>query len=350
MNKKRLIAVGVLIAALGFYAVKRSGLIAGRGRVELDSGHRLVMGSFARVIAVAADSGTAKKCIQAAFEQFESVDNSMSDYKADSELSRVNRKAYENDVKISEELFEVLQKSVMLSRQTNGAFDITVGPLVDLLHSAEKKAVAPSQEQIEQAKLRVGFDKLRLDEQKRTVRFGVGGMRLDLGGVAKGYAIDRAVAAMQNGGATGGMVDIGGDIRCFGAPPPGKEDWLIGLQDPSEADDLDISGAVLLKLKLMDAAVATSGDYRRFALIEGKKYSHIINTGSSRSSSGLASVTIISQRDALEADALATAVSVLGVEDGLLLVESRPQTEAILISTEPEYKLIKSSGADKYLR
>jgi thiamine biosynthesis lipoprotein len=193
----------------------------------------------------------------------------------------------------------------------------------------------------------VGYEKLKLNNQNKTIEFSVNGMRVDLGGIAKGYAIDKAVEAMQACGAIGGMVDIGGDIRCFGTPAKGKEHWLIGLQDPNETKDGLGESEPLLVLKLTDAAIATSGGYRRFALIEGKKYSHIIDTKTGYSSDQLTSVTIIS-KNATDADALATAVSVMGAEKGLALIEELPQTEAILIPSQPKLQLIKTTGAEKY--
>jgi len=317
-------------------------------QVEADSGHRVVMGTFARIVAIAANSSAANKCIQAGFEQLESIDNQMSGYKTDSELTRLNTAAYERPVQVSPPLFEVLQSSIAFSRKTEGAFDITVGPLVDLYHSAADEKVAPSPEQIEQAKEKVGFEKLKLDEQNKTVKFTVNGMKLDLGGIAKGYAIDKAVEAMQNCGALGGIVDVGGDIRCFGAPPRDKNTWLVGLQDPTETEVAIGTGKLLLTLKVSDAAVTTSGDYRRFVLIDGKKYSHIMNRDTGSSADGLSSVTIIS-KNATEADALATAVSVMGQEKGLALIEKIPQTEAILISSAPNFDRIQTSGAEKYI-
>ena len=317
-------------------------------KVKLDSGYQLVMGTFARVVAIAEDSSTAKKCIQIALAEIRKVDELMSDYKIDSEISRINCDAYKAPVKVSSPTFEVLTRSIEFSKLTGGAFDVTVGPLVDLFRSAQEKGVAPSKEQIAQTRLKVGYQKLKLDNQNSTVTFSVDDMRLDLGGIAKGYAIDKAVEVMQQCGATGGMVDIGGDIRCFGAPPKHRKHWLIGLQDPNKTTDEFGMGESLLVLKLTDAAIATSGGYRRFALIEGKKYSHIIDTKTGYSSDQLASVTIIS-KNATNADALATAVSVMGPEKGLALIEQLPQTEALLITLQPKLQLIKSSGAEKYI-
>jgi thiamine biosynthesis lipoprotein len=338
----------VLAGAFYFFAVReRTGAVV--GRVSVDSGIRQVMGTFARIVAVAADEKIAKECIEAGIAELERVDNSMSDYKADSELALVNNRADKEAVEVSEELFEVLKRGIDFSRKTDGAFDITVGPLVDLFRKSEEDGIKPDEEEISIAKSKVGFEKLKLDKQKRTVRFAAGGMRLDLGGIAKGYAIDKAIEAIRRNGGVGAMVDIGGDIRCFGAAPPGRERWVIGLQEPGEQASGVIEGRLSLILELTDAAVATSGDYRRFVVIEGERFSHIIDTRSGAGSSKLRSVTIIA-KTALEADALATAVSVMGIEAGLELIENTPETEAILIPTAEERRLITSSGADNYIK
>jgi thiamine biosynthesis lipoprotein len=173
-------------------------------------------------------------------------------------------------------------------------------------------------------------------------------MRVDLGGIAKGYAIDKAVEAMRKGGAVGGMVIIGGEIQCFGLPPAGQKNWRIGLQDPDKAKDGFDAGTPLLVLHLTDAAIATSGHYRRFVTIGGKRYSHIVDPESGHSNESLASVTIICP-SSTDADALATAVSVMGKEKGLALIETIPQTEAILITSAPKYEIIKTGGAEKYI-
>ncbi|MEA3224780.1 MAG: FAD:protein FMN transferase, partial [Planctomycetota bacterium] len=230
--------------------------------VKVDSGHQLVMGTFARVVVVARSQGTGRKCIRAALEEIHKVDGLMSDYKSDSEISRVNKEAAGRAVQVSESTYEVLRRSVEFSTLTDGAFDITVGPLMDLFHDAERQAVAPTAEQIAEAKSKVGFEKLKLDSKNRTVQFAVEGMRLDLGGIAKGYAIDKAVEAAQRSGALGGMVDIGGDIRCFGSPPEGREHWLIAVQDPNATIPGTTGGGLLMTLKVTDTAVATSGNYQ----------------------------------------------------------------------------------------
>ena len=221
---------------------------------------------------------------------------------------------------------------------------------MDLWRSAAEANAVPDDAKLAEARAKVGCEKVILDANQMSVRFAVEGMKLDLGGIAKGYAIDKAVEAMRNYGAVGGMVDVGGNIRCFGTPPKGKTHWLIGLQDPDVKSEIHFEmDKPLLKLKLNNAAVATSGHYRRFALIQGKKYSHIIDTKTSSSSDKLASVTIIA-KDAITADALSTAVIVLGAEKGLALIEETPDTEAILITSPPTYEIIKTVGAEKYIK
>jgi thiamine biosynthesis lipoprotein len=326
--------------------------LQGRGQDQHDSGYRLVMGTFAHLKAIAKDADTAKRCVEAAFAELKKVDELMSDYKSESQISRVNREAFEKAVKVDESTFHVLQKSAEFSRLSGGAFDITIAPLAELWRTAAESNSVPTEQDIADARSKVGYEKLILDADEMTVRFTVEGMKLDLGGIAKGYSIDKAIEAMQAGGAAGGMVDVGGDIRCFGLPPKGKKTWRIGLQNPAETDTDEetlagTGGQVLMVLKLTDAAIATSGGYRRFVLIEGKKHSHIVNPDTATSAEGLSSVTIISQ-NALDADALATSVSVMGPEKGLALIEKIPDTEAILITPSPDYQIIKTAGAKKY--
>ena len=348
----------IVIALLGVSSVMALYSFARpKAPVEADSGYRLVMGTFAHIIVVAPDQRTADKSIEAALQQLQNIETLMSYHRADSELAGVNRSAHKQPVKVSKDTFEVLQRAVEFSRLSDGAFDVTVGPLVDLWHWAAETNTAPTDSELADTNARVGYEKLILDANEMTVRFAVEGMKLDLGAIAKGYGIDKAVEAMQRCGAVGGLVDVGGDIRCFGKPSKGKTHWLIALQDPNDKIENRKSkiensigmGAPLLVLKLTDAAVATSGHYRRFAVIGGKKQSHIINTKTGCGSDKLASVTIIA-KDATAADALATAVSVMGTEKGLALIEKLPETEAILITSQPEYKIVRTSGVEKYIK
>lgn len=321
--------------------------------VQVDSGYRPVMGTFARVVVIANDYKKAEECIEAAFIEINEVDDLMSDYKDDSEISLVNKDAFNQPVEVSRPTFDVLQKSVEFSRISAGAFDVTIGPLVDLWHAAAEANSIPAEDELSLARSKVGYEKLILDANDVTVKFTVEGMRIDLGGVAKGYAIDKAIERMQAAGAIGGMVDIGGDVRCFGRPS-GKQSWLIALQDPNDISESRFpisdftvgADTSLLVLQLADAAVATSGGYRRFTSIDGRRFSHIINRRTGESAQSLSSVTVIAP-SAIDADALATAVSVLGMKKGLALIESIPTAEAILIT--PQSEIVKTTGAEKYI-
>jgi thiamine biosynthesis lipoprotein len=346
MNKQNSrIVVGIIAAAFVALAL----LMRPKAPVEADGGYRAVMGTFARVVVVAKDSSVANSAVEAAFAELRDVDELMSDYKSDSEISAVNRDAYRSPVRVSKATFEVLQKAIYFSELSDRAFDVTVGPLVDLWRSAAEVNSAPREAELQQARSKVGYEKLLLDANEMSVRFAVDGMRLDLGGIAKGYAIDKAIEVMHKGGALGGMVDIGGDIRCFGVPTKGKTHWLIGLQDPNKAEEWLATGETSLVLKLTDDAIATSGDYRRFVLIDGQKYSHIVNTKTGRGSRDLSSVTIIC-KNAIDADALATAVSIMGAEKGLALIEKLADTEAILISPPPDFVLLRTTGAGRFVK
>jgi len=322
-----------------------------KDRVEANSGNRIIMGTTVHAIAVANDAETGEKCVNAALAELVKVDELMSNYKQDSEISRVNREAFKHAVKVSRSTFEVLQKSLEYSRLSSGAFDITVGPLVDLWHKAGESGVLPREQELQNALSKTGFKKLLLDPNDNSVRFAVDGMSVNVGGIAKGYASDKAVEAMKAGGAIGGLVASAGDIRCFGVPPKNSEYWLIGLQDPRHADEYEIgSSTLVMTLKMTDGAVSTSGDYRRFTTIGGKNYSHIIDPRNGQSCGKLTSVTIISSKYAIEADALATAVSGIGDEKGLEMLQSITGTEAILIGTKPDYPIIMTEGVEKYIQ
>jgi thiamine biosynthesis lipoprotein len=337
-----IVAIPVMLFAV-LYMSRRSSSV-----VEVDSGYRVVMGTFSRVVVIARREKTAQRCIEAAFEIQDQIESLMSDYRDDSELSKVNRGAAKGPVPVSELTFEVLQKAVHFSRLSDGAFDVTVGPLVDLWRKAGETNEPPTEETLAEARRKVGSDKLILDEKNRTVRFAVEGMRVDLGGIGKGYAVDKAVEAMKKCGARGGLVDLGGNIRCFGQPPQGQEQWRIGLQDPNVAPNEFGGTKPLLILSLTNESVATSGDYRRFVKVHGEKQSHIIDTATGKGANKLVSDTIIAP-DATTADALSTAVNVLGLEKGLALVERIAGTAAILIPAGQGVRPIFSRGAGAYI-
>jgi len=339
-----LAAVGLALVLCLLYVT-----IAEREPVEVDSGFRLMMGTSARVMVIAKTERAARACVAAAFDVQDRIESLMSYHREDSELNKVNRCAAWEPVVVAPMTFEVLRRAIHFSEVSEGTFDVTVGPLVDLWRAAGQADEPPTEEALAEARRKVGFQKLILDDKAMTVRFAEEGMRIDLGGIAKGYAVDKAVEAMAQHGALGGMVDLGGNIRCFGRAPRGQEKWGIGIQDPNVApDDLNPS-KYLLVLELADRSVATSGDYRRFAVIKGHKESHVLDTRSGRGADKLVSDTIIAP-DATTADALSTAVNILGAEAGMAMIERLPGIEAILIPAGPEVRLLFSRGAGAYVR
>ena len=343
MDHKKLInavmVFGVIAAAA--FGIR---LFVSRNGVVTDSGERFVMGTIAHMVVVAPDSRTGVEAIEAAFAELNAVNAAMSSYIEGSELSILNRDGFDREVKVSDELFEVISTAVEYSKKTDGAFDITVRPLIELWRQAERENRKPTAEQIAMAKAKVGYEKIKLDAADKTVEFVIEGMSVDLGGIAKGYGIDKAVEALKAGGAMSAMVDVGGDIRCFGkgTGENPEKGWRIGLQDPTS------EGGLLMVLKLRDAAVATSGDYRRYVIIEGEKFSHIYNPSEGTSVTELMSVSVLAAT-AIEADILATSVSVMGVKRGLELVESIENAEAILIPAGDEIELLHTSRIGRYI-
>ncbi len=338
-NKTIRIIIGIVAPAMLF-----GGLFwqVERYRVRFcNSGYREVMGTFAQVTVRASGKLIGDKHIEAAFAKIHQINTMMNDWDPNSEISRLGQTAHLSPVAVSPELFEIIVLSKEYSRISNGAFDITVGAETQLWRQMQKTGQKPDSAALAAARAKVGYEKIILDENNRTVQFAVEGMKLDVGAIAKGYAADLAIESLKAKGVKAAMVDIGGNVRCFGDGPANGL-WLIGLQDPRNPQNL------LAKLKMNDMAVATSGDYERFAVVDGNKYSHILNPATAESVSELASVTIIAPM-ATRTDALSTAVSVLGAAKGMALIESLEQTECILILSSDTKKLIQSRGAGAFI-
>jgi thiamine biosynthesis lipoprotein len=328
---------GIIVLALGilFQRTPEPGL------EYYNSGFKDLMGTFAQVTVAAVNKQQAQVYIEAAFERMRQINLQMNDHDPNSPISQLSMTAHLRPVEVSPELFGVIETSLHYSKLSDGAFDITVGPETRLWRKMAETGQKPAEEEIAEAKAKVGYEKLTLDKAGRTIQFAVEGMKLDVGAIAKGYAVDLAVGILQEKGVVGGMVDIGGNIRCFGQGPGENGQWFIGLQDPRHEE------AILMKLRLNNMAVATSGDYRRVVVIDRQSYSHILNPKSAESVKELASVTIIAPT-ATDADALSTTVSVLGKEKGLVLIRQLGNAEAILITTHEPDKLIETPGVQGF--
>ncbi|MFH1753889.1 MAG: FAD:protein FMN transferase [Candidatus Omnitrophota bacterium] len=298
---------------------------------------RLIMDTIVNIKVSEPSSLLQKKAVAMAFDEMEELEKVLSKYDEASEVALINRMHKEESLPLGRDTAFLLSKALDLYSLTEGAFDVTVSELVDLWNDSKRASTLPSSEEIEEARTLVGSGYLRLDVDG-TLTLKREGVKLDLSGIAKGYAVDRAVAVLKDSGIESGIVDAGGDIYCFGPGPRGKE-WRVGVRNPR---DDSLIGA----LSLRDAAVATSGDYYRFFIIGEKRYSHIIDprTGSPVSETPM-SVTVIAP-DCLTADAMATAITVMGPSIGLDFAENQREIEAIIISKDGDgFKVELTSGA-----
>jgi len=266
------------------------------------------------------------RALDAAFESVRHIDALMSGYKDDSEVSRINRYASENPVAVSPETAEAIGKALELARDSNGAFDVTVLPLLEIWGFAkDREKTVPSQEQINEKMKLVGHELIEFDPANNTVRLKAKGAGIDLSALAKGYAADSAIQSLMAHGMDSAIINAGGDVYCLGGKTTEKG-WRVGVTDPTT--DNGLLGYVELK----DRAVATSGDYRNYFVVDGVRYSHILDPRTGRPREyGPYSVTVVAS-SCTDADALATAVFVLGRDDGLRLLKRVPGAEGLIVS------------------
>lgn len=281
-----------------------------------------VMGTLARLTAIADRRESADAALEAGRQALHEVNRLMSDYLDESEIGRLNRASAGEMIALSPTTWHCLRKSLEISAQSEGAFDVTCRPLIRLWREAAREQRLPTEKEFNAVRTLIGPDKLMLDEAARSVARRLDGVQVDLGGIAKGYALDLAVEAMQAAGARGGLADVGGDVVAFGKRENGQP-WRVGVRDPFAAD----AGAYRFKLQFDAAAVATSGVQERFFEIVGRRYSHILDPRTGQPAEQAPSVTVIAA-DGLTADAWATALSVLSITEGKRLL-ARKDASAI---------------------
>ena len=305
---------------------------------------RDMMGTFVTITLLASSEEEAQDACTAAFAKIQRVDSLMSTYRADSEISEANRRAGTEPVPLSDETMEVLALSAKYSELSGGAFDITIVPLMKLWKAAQRDGTMPDAAAIRDAAALVDYHNVTLDNEARTVRFAQPLTEVDLGGIAKGYAVDLALAELSNKGTTAALVNAGGDIATLGRPPETGA-WRIGIQKPGRANE-----RLPEVVHITTGAVATSGDYERFVEINGKRYSHIKDPRTGMPVEKIYSVTVVAP-NATAADALATACSVLGPIDGLKLAATLDDVEVMyIIAGDAGPEIAKSEGFDQYLK
>ncbi|MBI3600901.1 MAG: FAD:protein FMN transferase [Nitrospinae bacterium] len=319
-----------------FFLLLFSLIFINAGTAKKRSGEtRVLMGTPVEVIVVHNNEVTARKAINDAFSAMERVDRLMSNFKEDSDISRINKRAVNEDVTVDGDVIEVLKKSIYYSEISDGAFDITIGG-VEELYSFGEGGKLPEDHKFKDAVKNIGYKNIRI--KGNTVRLLKRGAKLDLGGIAKGYAVDKGIEAIKRCGINDALINAGGNIRGIGKSESGQ--WKIGILHPREEDKL------IDTLVLINFSTATSGDYRKFFISNGKRYHHILNPNTGLSVEGVQSVTIIAPL-AVDADALSTTVFVMGKEKGMALIEKLKEVDGIIVDSSGVVSY--SSGMKNYI-
>jgi len=278
----------------------------------------------------------AKDAINKAFDEIKRVEDIYSVYKDTSEISRINRLRKDERLQITDGVFNLIHKTLDYSERTEGAFDITVKPLVDLWGKAGKANKLPDEYELKSVLERVGYKDIALDEVSRTIQFKKEGMSIDLGGAAKGYATDRAVRILEENGIDNALVNSGGDMYCLGKRTA-HELWKVGVQHPRDRNRL------FLEIRLKDKAIDTSGDYEIYFVIDGKRYSHIIDPRTGYPiGDNVVSASVIAA-DSTTSDILATAMCVLGEKGFDMIKRGSGGIDAVLVMEDAGNLTVKMS-------
>ena len=284
----------------------------------------LLMGNQFEISAVSDNEQNANRIINAGIDEIKRIEKLLTTFQDSSETNLINRNAGIEPVRVSEEIFNLIERSIKISSITQGAFDITYGSIDKSLWNfdTQMKSLPDKQTAREMVRL-INYRNIVLDRENSTVFLKEKGMRIGFGGIGKGYAAEMAKCKMQQLGITNGIVNASGDLTTWGLQPNGDE-WTVGIANPN------ISGEVFSFLKISGLAVATSGNYEKFIMIDGKKYSHTIDPRTGLPVTGIKSVTIIT-KNAEIADAMATPVTIMGVKAGLHMINQMKDVDVIII-------------------
>jgi thiamine biosynthesis lipoprotein len=300
------------------------------------------MGTEFQITAYASDPQRADAAMAAAFQRIEQLDQTLSNYRSDSELSRLSAGSPQAEpTAVGQDLWQVLRAADQVSRNSDGAFDVTIGPLSKLWRRARRTGQWPDRPRWEAARAAVGYQHIEYETDTQLLRLTRPGTLLDLGGIAKGYALDQALRQMQHQGVTRVLIDGGGDILT-GEPPPGQPGWRVGVAGLRPNDPIQ------QWLVIQNRAVATSGDLWQYFEIDGMRYSHLIDPRTGVPLTQSSSVTVIGPSGML-ADAWASALSVLGPESGFVRLGQQPNLEArVARAAGDDVELRKTAGFDAY--
>ncbi|HXK11942.1 MAG TPA: FAD:protein FMN transferase [Vicinamibacteria bacterium] len=327
----------VAVLAVGA-ALSASGRLAAAGPLCHEDS-RVAMGCTCVVRACGADAATVRAAVGAGLDEVERVDRLMSHYRPASPLSRLNREAARGPVAVEPELFDFLAECLRWSRESDGAFDVTVGPLMKAWGFFADEGRVPDEPTLAAARAAVGYPHVVLDERARTVRFDHPGVELDLGGIGKGYAADRVVALLRERGVASALVNLGGSSVYGLGAPPGRAEWSVAIQDPTDPRK------AALTVELRDRALSVAGGTTRFFERDGIRYSHIMDPRTGRPVQGVLSVAVLTET-ATAGDALDDVLFVLGPDAGRAVMRRLPGAEALVFLPKGErgWRLVRLGG------
>jgi len=283
--------------------------------------NRIAMDTICTITVVSPSKKKAKEAVDAGFAEIKKLEELLNFFSPDSEITAINRSSGLKPVRVSKETIDIIKKAVKISEHTDGAFDPTIGPLVGLWGFSDKPNI-PKAKEIKNILPFVDYRRIRINESLSEIFLEKKGVELDLGGIAKGYAADKAIEAIKAKGIKAALVALAGDIRGYGSRPDGKP-WRVGIQNPRPESGSGVMDKedVFVTFYLEDKAVSTSGDYQRFFIKEGKRYHHILNPKTGNPAEVAISVSVIAPEGYM-ADALSTGIFVLGPKRGIELLES----------------------------
>jgi FAD:protein FMN transferase len=303
---------------------------------------QLLMGSRCEITIVADDAEKAERYIDTVVNEITRIENLISDWRPQTQVSEINRNAGIAPVKVDRELIDLTKRALYLSKITNGAFDISFASMQKIWRFDGSMAKMPTPETVKESVALVGYENIIIDEQNSTIFLKLEGMKIGFGALGEGYAADRCKAMMVAKGVTAGIVNGSGDMNTWGTQPNGKP-WTVGITNPVKKNK------VFAVFPVHDSAVVTSGSYEKFVLLNGKHYTHIINPVTGYPVSGLSSVTVMGP-SAEMANGFSTSIMVLGKEAGLALIALHPELSCIMVTDSGKVFASKNIDLKKYLK
>ena len=331
LNRRLAVVVFCLLLVVLFIWLSQS------HRKHLFKETRTSLYTLVTITTVARSEDQASKAVNKAYAELDRLGKLLNFYSDDSELSAINRNAGIKPVRVSPDTLEIVQAAVYAGEQTEGGFDVTVGPIVKLWDFNKK--ILPDAKSIAKRLPYVGYRNIVVDASASTVFLKKAGVQMDFGGIIKGFAADKAVAVLKKNGMEGGIVAVAGDIRVFGRQPDGKP-WHIGIQNPRQKGEDD---ALLATLNLDDKGISTSGDYQRYFIRDGVRYHHLLNPKTGFPESLCRSVTVIAPAATLT-DPFATGIFIMGPKKGLAVLE-KLGLEGLIV--DQNGKILMTKGLEK---